>query len=725
MNRIFQLIGATSAAALLSSMALAQTADTVSEAGVDEKRVEETVYVTATKRAVSLDRSAGSIAAVTAADLEDRAISTTDEIFATIPNVIFDNVTLSGPAVNIRGVANENNGVGFEPAVPVYVDEIFQPRPVSFVSLLSDVERVEVLRGPQGTLFGKNTIGGLVNIVTNKPTDEFEAAADISVGSLDLFQARGMVNIPISEGKAALRITGATKEIDGWLENRELGAPALYGQEYSGARAQLLFTPNHSFNLLVSADASSLDGTGDQHTDIDGDPFDRVTSVGSAGAFSREDVGISSRLEVDFGSHSFVSLSAFRETESEAIFDQDFSAAPGVLTSFPEDLEIFTQEFRVVSDYSGPFNFIAGAFYLDQSNTNAIAASFGSDTAPANAVVDTIIDTESYALFLSGDFDISEKWTVSAGGRYTDESKSYDIAATLGAPLPSGSVSGSGSVDDDAWSGDITLSYDLNESLFLYGKYARGFKAGGFDNVSAFQSGAITAVATAGLIPFVPSEFEFAAETVDNYEAGFKYVAPSGNYRIYGSAFVMNYQDKQEQVTRLADLGGTIVPIATTTNAAEVDISGIELETWFTPAVWWDIQASLGWIDSEYGSFVDPFGGTDLTGNELPRTPDLTGSFASTFSFDGPYSTDGMFRAEAVYRAENFLSDQNDNFAVQDAHTVINLRAGLDAPDNGFGVYIFGKNITDETVFLAANTGLNGGVPIAPDTWGIELRFRR
>lgn len=694
---------------------------TVSSAVAQEARDE--IVVTATKREKSLDRSAGSIAAVTSQTLEDRSISGIDEVFSAVANVQFDNFTLAGPSMTVRGVTNNSNGVGFEPGFPVFVDEVYLPRPVSFAGVLYDIDRVEVLRGPQGTTFGKNAVGGLINVVTNRPTQEFDWSADLTVGERDLVQTRGMINGPLAKG-VSVRVTAAQSEQEGWLKNRTPGSRPLYGQDFSGLRTQMLLEPTANLSVLLVADHSEITGTGDQHTDLDGKPRDRITTVGDAGGFERQETGFSGRVDYDLSQWTLTSLTALRTSESVARFDQDFSAAPGVLTTFPEDSDIFTQEFRAASQFDGPFNVLFGAFYQRLDTQNAIVAAFGNDRGPGAALVDTEVETTSLAFFTSADWKLSDRFTLSGGLRYTDEDKDYDfLTRTTAAPFPVGSQGGKTSISDSDVSGDVSLSYQASETTFLYGRYARGFKGAGFDNVSAFQSGALTTIGSAGVVPFDIKQFVFDAETVDNYEAGFRFASADRRWRLSMAAFMMDYTDKQEQVTRSAVLGGITVPLATTTNAAEVDISGVETEFSGVLTPWWVIDGSIGYLKTEYKSFVNPNGGANFTGNELPRSPTWDVSLASTFTVDIPGGLEGSFRAEGNHRSENFLASNNSRASIQDAHTLVNLRAGVEASAKGWGVFVFGKNITDEDVYLATNAG--AGVPIPPSLWGVELRVRK
>jgi iron complex outermembrane receptor protein len=709
-------VAVLSLAALTPGQALAQSSANQSEGEI---------VVTATKREVALDRSAGSITAVSSQQLEARSVSSLNEVFQTAPNVTYELTSQQGPAINIRGITNNGNGVGFEAGVSAYIDEVYLARPSGFTSILADIERVEVLRGPQGTLFGKNTVGGLLHIITKKPTNRFEADGDVTFGSRDLVQLRGTVNAPLVEDKVALRVTGVFKDQDGWEKNRTPGSKALYGEEFRGGRAHLLLNPSERVEVLLSADYGKTEGTGDQHLDTDGNPRDRVTTVGPAGRFERENYGFSGRVTTDIGDLDLISLTAYRITDTLAVFDQDFSAAPGVLTRFPENDKTFTQEVRLQSSGDGAFNFVVGGYFLHGNTKNSIEVLFGNDKGSPTGVVDTGIVNDSLSGFISGDYRLTDALTLTGGLRYTHEKKRFDFATrTFAAPLPVGMVASKGGLSQGDFSWDAGLNYQISEPLFAYVKYARGFKAGGFDNVSAFQSGALTTIATGGLIPFDITQFIFRPETVDNFEGGFKYASDDRKFSLFGSAFLMNYKDKQEQIRRLATLGGITLPINTTANAAKVRIYGAEFQATAAPLDWWRLEASLGYLHAEYRSFTNLAGATDLTGKTLTRSPRWSGSLASTFTIPVTSSLNLIMRGEGAYRGRSFLAADNNSFAVQRAHVVINARIGVEQADGRWSLFAFGKNITDRDVFLAADQGLKGGIPIPPASYGVEARFR-
>jgi iron complex outermembrane receptor protein len=681
-----------------------------------QERVLEEVIVSATKRDESLQSVAGSISAFSAAQIAERSAFEMAEMFSVIPNVNFENTTGQGPQVNIRGVSNTANGVGFEPGSPVFIDEVFQVRPVAFADSLYDIERLEVLRGPQGTLFGKNTIGGLIHVITQRPSDEAEARLSVAGGDYGFMQLRGVINAPMGDASAA-RLTVVYKERDGWLENRTPNTDDLFGEESMTARFQFATQFTDALSANFKYEYAETNGTGDQIFDSDGIYDDLATSLGGAGLFDRESDSYLARFDWDLGDWTVTSLSAYKDLQSVSKYDQDFTPAPGVLTTFPEDIEVFTQELRAASSFDGPLNFVVGAFYLDQETNSQIEAAFGNDFGPAAFSTDSTFDTRSIAAFASLKWTLSDAASIDAGLRYTDESKDFDFAAVAAGV---GGTGGTSSLDTDGISGDIAFNYSFSDALFSYVKYSHGFKSGGFDEVSAFQSGALTTIFSGGSIPFVMDEFVFDDETIDNYELGLKSTFLDGRLRVNLAAFFMQYEDKQEQVVRQADLGGIPVPINTTTNAGEVEIKGLEVEVQSLVTDWFFLQGSVGLLDTEYTDFQNPVGDADFTGNELVRAPNVSASLSGTFNTTFANGMNGSLMLEAIYKDNNFLDALNSDFAVQDAHTMFNTRLGLETGDSRYGIYLWGKNLSDEDVFFLALPGV-GATQIPPRMVGVEL----
>ncbi|NIB40617.1 TonB-dependent receptor [Pseudomaricurvus alkylphenolicus] len=678
--------------------------------GDEDEFLLEEIIVTATKRSESVQDVAGSISVISAETLQNQGISDFEEVFQSVANVSYESPSQQSPAISVRGVNNIGNGVGFEPAVTVYIDEVPRLRPSAYGSAIYDLERIEVLRGPQGTLFGKNTVGGLFSVTTQKPTEETQINAELSLGSRDLIQARASVAGELVEGSLSGRLAMVYKEQDGWLENRN--GEDLFGQEYSAVRGHLLQQVNEDIRLLYTAEYSDFEGTGDQTQDVDGDSMDRSVSVGPRNSSVRDSSLVSIRADIDFEALTLTSLSAYQAFESTAFYDQDFSPAEGIVTMFTEDVSAFTQEVRLTSNYEGRVNFIAGFFYLHEEVENPVDFWFGDDFGDPSGTSVTEIETDSLALFGTMNVDVTDTLELALGLRYTEEEKDFDLDATFVEVFPPGQISSTEDLSEERWSGDITLNYRPNNDWLIYAKYAHGFKAGGFANISALTGGAPIATAF-GQSTLDLSDFLFDSELMDNYEIGFK--SDIGDrVRFNGSVFMMDYTDKQEQIQGDAVIGGVTLPVTTIANAGEAEIKGVELELVALATEWLRLEAALGYLDTEFTEFDDPLGGTSLEGNQLARAPEWSGSLAAQFNFAVSDGLDGMMRIDANYKGDNYIGQTNT--LEQESHTIANIRAGVEATDGRWAVYLWGRNVTDETVYQFPN------LVNAPESYGMDLR---
>ena len=302
--------------------------------GLDSDIALEEIIVTAQKREQNLQDVPVAVSVVTAADIESRSIVQFSEILHGLPNTAIVQNSSAKPRINVRGVTSATLNAGVESGVGVQIDDVFLGRPSSFSSNLIDIERIEVLRGPQGTLFGKNTIGGLINIVTRRPSFDPAGAIDVTVGEYDLSQVRGYFTGGLIDEKLAGKVSFTYRQQDGWGENRNPESDDLSGADYWGARAQLLGEIGERGSWLLSLEHSE-DDTPETFQDVfsgavssfDSDPFDRSIETSEDTFFDREQDAASLRFDWDGSSVDFVSISAYRRTDFNASIDSDYSTA--------------------------------------------------------------------------------------------------------------------------------------------------------------------------------------------------------------------------------------------------------------------------------------------------------------------------------------------------------------------------------------------------------------
>jgi iron complex outermembrane receptor protein len=493
-----------------------------------------------------------------------------------------------------------------------------------------------------------------------------------------------------------------------------------YEQDENSGVSETLRTPDGA--LLPFPPFSAVppqDGT-DRDVDQDGEGF-----------LYREVRGYSAKIDYDIGDHTLTSITAWREQDSDQLFDNDGGPLLGFNTGRAEDVERFSQEIRFASPAEGRFSWIVGGYVDWEEDANAYKFTVGPgfptailppvlgfsvplppDYREVN-VTSAKIESESWSAFVSGRFDLTDRLTLQGGVRYSDEEKDLDYSQgpTVIAPPPNSLLIGlfglpftlagfpngfSNDYSDSDLFGDVSLSFALTDDQMIYVRYARGYKAGGF------QSDVISP--PFAFVPGVAPDLTFEPEHLDAYEIGLKGDWFDGSLFASFAAFYYDFQDKQEQVNT-----GVSFRVS---NAASATSRGAEIETrWSTPLEGLSVFANLGYLDAEYDEF--PLGGgpgTDFSGNVLVGAPDWSGSAGADYRY--PLSwLDGtalMVSADADYRDDQFTTADNTELLEVEAYTIYNARLGIEALDGGWAVYAWGRNLADNTVLGGGVTVLGG-----------------
>ena len=720
----------------------------------------EEIMVTARRVEEELQRSP-----VTVSALDERAIA---QLFATkltditssVPNIQLTNFLSfpTGASYFIRGIGATNIINTVDPAVATFVDGVYIAGIGVGIPDMFDIERIEVLRGPQGTLFGRNTTAGAMLIRSRRPGDELAAEAQIVAGNYGRLDVKGAVDIPIGE-TTAVRLSAIQLDSDGWFTDSTTGED-FGGFDTFAARGVLTFNPSDAFDATLI-----LDYTHDESGQFGG------TCVGRPGEFVGTDFGAVCSLEVGEGGHdeeyridqdmipsvdneifgamlelnfdvgggTITSVTGYRDSELFNTSDTDFSFATINTQYRADDFDQFSQEIRFASNFSEKFDFVAGAFYLDAesfadqhifqyiADPNFVLDYFVFGTPLANAPysVDgvglfyTWQTQESMAGFFEGNYHPNEKLTLTLGGRYTWEEKELEYApyipTALGgcAPQPPGFDGCPVKIrDDESWdnfSPKVGAAYQYNEDVMFYGYYSQGFRSGGFNG----QAGA-----PSGIGPF-------DEETVDSVEVGMKSEWLENRIRLNVAAFWNEYQDLQRSVfVTPTDLR--------TVNAADATIQGIEAE--FTGLVTEQlrIEASLGFLDAKYDSFLadlDANGSvTDNSDLNLVFAPDFSGRLAGNYHFLLGDFADSNFNVEYVYTTELDTITANDPRVRRDDVGLLNASVDFTfGSEDNWRVAVFGRNLTDELYIqsgeVAGSTSIFR-VVAAPLTYGMELSAR-
>jgi len=741
------LLSLVSAAPLLA--AGAAHAQTAASPGQGATSVAELV-VTAEKRSQRLIDVPASISVVTAEEISSEHLIALSDIAEQVPNVVMSGSSLF-PSITIRGVSSTGE-VGYSDAVIMYVDDVYQGRGRAQNLPVCGIDRVEVLRGPQGTLYGKDTIGGAINITTQAPTDQPHASLDADYGNLNYGQVCGTVSGPVAGDKLLVSIDGLYRHRDGDILN-VFDNTHLNFDNAAGGRMRVIYnaTPQLTFNFegdyLHETDTES-DLTTNYSTllflgSLLGPPFSTVPTFNpttrteslDAPETGRRDVyGVSGRFDYDFAGARLTSISAYRGYTSYYAFDTDGTALNEDAVNEIDNVNQFSQEVRLTSTTQSPFQWIVGGFYYHEAEYNNYNTTFFSEfptpllslpLLPAGyddntqAIADVV--ENSYAGFASATYNITSKWVLAAGVRFTVDDKTlhfsqlqttiqppgqYSLGAILLAHIPEMSQS----LSESEPTGDASLSYKFTPDAVGYIKYSRGYKAGGFND-------AVITTYTAG------SSLAFKPEFLDNYEVGFKGAWWDGRVSMNIAAFYDNYTNKQEMVEN------SVLFTFTVQNAAKARLYGAEFEGDLKPVQGLDLTADFGLLDGTYTSFPNGGGiGINYNGNRLANAPKFTGTLAAQYHHElsaSPALT-GVARVE-VFHSDNYFEDPNNTLAFETpAYTYLNARVGVQSDDGVWGLYLWGKNLTNEFV-------LSGGYvcePIIcravnfPRTFGVELTWR-
>lgn len=690
----------------------------------------EEIVVTARKRSESIQKVPISITAITADDLARHGVTQLRDALASVPNVLTENTGIDAPTIAIRGISSDVSTVSVEPGVGFYEDEVFLARPVLFNANLGDVNRVEVLRGPQGSLFGKNVVGGAVSVFTQDP--KFDLGAEFSglYGSRQLWQVRGVVNAPLIDDKLAVRIVGFHRQQDGFVKNLFPGSRALGAEDSYGLRGKLLFQPSSSVRDVLTVEYGKANNTpfGQDvnggllsSLGLDTNPNDRIVTQNSPNRDNLKTFGLTNRLEADLGIVNLVSISGYRSYTLDYETDVDASALDILAAGQAEKMNFFSQELRLSSNQTNKLSYILGGYFATQKVVGSTPLSFGSnfddffsgvgDIGPYSAVWtnDVRIRTNSYAAFLSSTYRFNDKLAFTGGLRYTIETRNLDISqtATENIPflIPAGQIVSipetQRSLTDRALSGDATLSWTPNRDTLVYLKYSRGFKGGGFDSNRTLDT--------------TLAHIAFRKETADAYEIGLKFTGLNGTIRANITSFYLDYKNKQENL-----FDGVSFKTA---NAASAKIQGGELEITALPTKGLQFNFGVGYTDATYSKFIDPLAGTDVSGNDLLRAPRWTVTLSGDYKRSIGRNIGGYLHVDVQNKSRYFTDTANTPKFAAENRTTVNGRIGLSAGNDRYSFAIFGTNLFDTQKRIFASSVLGAFNTIGfnePRTIGVE-----
>jgi iron complex outermembrane receptor protein len=745
---------AFAAPALLSQEAQApvegqQTAREAQVEGQETQPPDETfgdvIYVTARRREEPLQTTPVAVTAVLPEVLEERNITDIEELTAVAPNLKLDAATYTSTAarIYIRGVGQDDPVVTADPGVGVYVDGVYLGRAQASLQAINDVERIEVLRGPQGTLFGRNTIGGAINIVTAAPASSFAGQLFARGGNRSLVESRFSLNAPATD-ELWLRLATATVKNEGFMTNAVDGS-RRNDRDLVGGRFALRFDPSSSFLGDLAVDYTTQDrsssigeclytGSGAlvavanafgfrsacDATRLDGDPY-----LGASDFLDTDESdagGATLTLGWQGGRYGVQSISAYREGETELALDIDQSAVDYFDQVAASDFDQISQELQL-NGSTERMDFTVGAYYFRED----VGAFDHTETltqfpltpriAPINNLntdVTRAIDNDSLALYGQSSVDLGDRFSLTAGLRYTEETKDIDYLSRLFL-TDTIATDVTQRLDFEELTGLLSAAYEFTDRIFGYASANRGFKSGGFNG--RVQVGS-------------PQIETFEPEFVNAYELGLKTSSERGRVVANGALYWSDYEDLQLTIFQTTPQGGFASVVR---NAGQATVRGAELELRAITGAGIQLFAQLGLTDAEYDEFFADLDGdgvpTDNTDLDFKHTPEWVYGVGIQYSravFGDELLT---LQAEVDARAETFTNTANTPGTEITQRELLHARVAYDFLGGKLQLGLWGRNLTDETytttgLSFADSLGFNIVIYAPPRTYGADLRWR-
>ncbi|MBS7670044.1 TonB-dependent receptor [Croceicoccus gelatinilyticus] len=754
-----------------SSQVMAQTAATQDTTDNERPQVQqapsrdaglEEIIVTARRVTESLQDTPVAVTAFTSAAIDDKFATDIRGLAGDVPNVVITNVPgFNAASIGIRGQSTGDIILTFEPAVAVVVDDFVLAHVQTQLFDLFDIDRIEVLRGPQGTLFGKNTVGGVVNVITKKPEPGFSGEVRLGYSSFNTKDVKLALNIPLADN-LYFRTAGSFQESDGFYrltKNNDVDGiqgVAGNGQRWGGSRyfsnrAKLLWEPGPTSEVMLTYEM--LRDRGDSPPSVNetpegflfdvvgfpgiqttgASPYDTGTTLCEGSATADDCPGTLSGHKVDVdgvflrGEHGFDAgtvtvVGGWRRVKS--VLPSDYTGENAYLfVSTRDDVrEQYSVEARFSSDFSDVFKFTAGGMYWGQT-LDANATSFlgflrflgspGSLSDPNLSTADYKVD--SYAVFGEAEYQVADPLAVFFGARYTKEEKSFSVQ-----PQVPRSVVETGfwpQYSDSAKFDRPTIRagyrWDIAPGINNYFTYSQGYKSGGYNEQAMSATSALP----------------FEEETADSFELGLKTETADRRLRVNVAGFYVKYNDLQRDavVPFIDPITGLPGQETKTTNAGKAEVYGLEVEVSAAPVAGLTLGAGMGWQKAKYLEFFTDIDGDGVNDDasflDLRNAPELT--ISGNVRYEFPPTDWGMVAvtADVNYQSEYESVTLNADYTQGEARTLVGTSVSWTDPSEMYRVAIFGRNLLDENYRVSANSvaGLFNFTNYAPPrSFGIE-----
>jgi len=732
----------------------------------------EEVIVTATKREQSLQDVAVAVTALSEDFIKEAQINSSEDLTFLVPSLnLQKGSNARQTSFNIRGIGTQSFSTAVEPSVSTMLDGVVMGRSGQAFMQLLDIQRVEVLRGPQGTLFGKNSTGGVVHIITQQPTEEHTGEIMASVLSDDEYRGGFTLSGPVTDD-LGYRVSGSGTDMAGFVKNYYDG-DYYNGSENWNLRGKLRWLASENLEFKWASDYSeyecdctvspmrSIEPYGGNDDDVQeildliapvvpGDENTEV-NINKVPATESSQWGHSLEVNWDIGEFTLTSISAMRGFDIDGRSDGDLDGQPIDVLGFNQigdtEQDQFTQEFRIASPADGSFNYVLGLFYFDQEVKRTFVREFEIvEGQPGVGVAKFSADTNNWAAFGEATWAFSDTWRLIFGGRYTEDEVEFEFGRTreglpIGIPEPVEPTTGA--TDEGDFSGKLALQWDFSDAGMSYLSYTQGYKGPAFD-------------LTFGTIP--DNQERVDPETSESWELGMKTTLFDGQVMLNIALFHTVYEDFQSQAYLDPDgipdcpddnpacdpdddPGGFVL-----INAGEVSTQGLELDFVAQATENLRISGGLALINAAIDDYPEgpcsdgqkfrdecPDDVQDLSGGDLPFSPDWKASLTAAYTWDTGNAFDMVFKGSVRAQDEVQFSLTQDEYSIADSYAILDASVSFEDHSDRWEATVFVKNLTDEfypTHIFSMNSAFipNGYFhrysKLAERTYGVEMRYR-
>jgi iron complex outermembrane receptor protein len=701
----------------------------------------EEIVVTAQRREERQQSVPIAISAISGAQAAKTGVTGTESLSIAVPSLQFTRQVANGAAPFVRGIGSTTAAAGFESPVAVYIDDVYIGSPAAALLAFNNINRIEVLKGPQGTLFGRNATGGVIHIHTLEPSDTPKMDAQVGYGNFNTWDGSFYASGPLSStlsGNVAAIVHDQKKGYGTDLATNQ----DIHKSRYSGLRSELLWKPDGDTRVRVSGDYSTSHGDDGLNAAIfpgaiaTGGTVNvgKYNTLATNNEFNTADDGKghqwggSLRVDRDLGSVKLVSITAYRKNYYYYFLDNDSSRANLLANRSTIEGRTFSQEVQLQGPTTGAFSWIVGGFYY-HSKVGYLPVDYaGSFQGAYGGLLRTTgtVDLDSYSAFADANYQITPTTKLTAGIRYTSDRPTENVVLTNA----SGVVQAPGAFEQDDKFSKVTwravLDQKIGENVLVYGSYSRGFKSGGYNLAGAVLGSGATAVPAPAVSP----------EIIDAFEVGLKSDLLDRRLRFNAAAFYYDYSNLQVTTVQ------TGVPVVL--NAAGAHIKGIDADIEAAVSSRLRLTVGVAMLDSKFVSFpAGPFtlpnpascvtlnttgaatGGNatcyaNLSGNTTPRAPKFTGNITATYTL--PTDVGDFVFTGSIYRNSGFVWDA-DNRLRQPDYTLVNGTVTWRSTNGKYDVSVWGRNLGDAYYysFATAASTRDSGSPAMPRSFGATL----